>query len=39
MIPKKKFAGRCRLHIGNLPLDLQENELKEYAEGEKREFN
>jgi proline- and glutamine-rich splicing factor len=32
-IPKKKFTGRCRLYIGNLPLDLQENELKEYTEG------
>lgn len=28
-IPKKKFTGRCRLFIGNIPPDLKEAELKE----------
>lgn len=28
-LPKKKFTGRCRLFVGNLPNDLKEAELKE----------
>ncbi|KHN77079.1 Paraspeckle component 1 [Toxocara canis] len=28
-LPKKKFTGRCRLFVGNLPNDLKEDELKE----------
>ncbi|EJW84417.1 hypothetical protein WUBG_04674 [Wuchereria bancrofti] len=28
-LPKKKFTGRCRLFVGNLPNDLKEQELKE----------
>lgn len=28
-LPKKKFTGRCRLFVGNLPNDLKEEELKE----------
>lgn len=28
-LPKKKFTGRCRLFVGNLPMDLKEEELKE----------
>lgn len=28
-IPKKKFSGRCRLFVGNLPNDLKEPALKE----------
>ncbi|CAD5230434.1 unnamed protein product [Bursaphelenchus xylophilus] len=27
-IPRKKFTGRCRLFVGNLPNDLKEEELK-----------
>lgn len=27
--PKKKFTNRCRLFIGNLPMDLKESELKD----------
>lgn len=28
-IPKKKFTGRCRLFVGNLPNEVKEAELKE----------
>ncbi|CAJ0942988.1 unnamed protein product, partial [Mesorhabditis belari] len=28
-VPKKKFTGRCRLFIGNLPNDMKEEELKQ----------
>ena len=28
-MPEKKFTGRCRLFVGNLPLDLSETEFKE----------
>lgn len=28
-IPKKKFTGRCRLFVGNLPNEVKESELKE----------
>ena len=28
-VPKKKFTQRCRLFVGNLPIDLKESELKE----------
>uniref|UniRef100_A0A914XMI8 RRM domain-containing protein n=1 Tax=Plectus sambesii TaxID=2011161 RepID=A0A914XMI8_9BILA len=27
-LPKKKFTGRCRLFVGNLPMDVKEAELK-----------
>lgn len=27
-IPRKKFTGRCRLFVGNLPNDLKDEELK-----------
>ncbi|CAD5225925.1 unnamed protein product [Bursaphelenchus okinawaensis] len=27
-IPKKKFTGRCRLFVGNLPNEMKEDELK-----------
>ncbi|CAI4230776.1 unnamed protein product [Auanema sp. JU1783] len=27
-IPKKKFTGRCRLFVGNLPNEVSEDELK-----------
>ncbi|PAV83282.1 hypothetical protein WR25_19826 [Diploscapter pachys] len=28
-LPKKKFTGRCRLFVGNLPNEVKEAELKE----------
>ncbi|UMM22234.1 hypothetical protein L5515_003552 [Caenorhabditis briggsae] len=28
-VPKKKFTGRCRLFVGNLPNEVKEAELKE----------
>lgn len=28
-LPKKKFTGRCRLFVGNLPHEVKEAELKE----------
>ncbi|GMS89353.1 hypothetical protein PENTCL1PPCAC_11528, partial [Pristionchus entomophagus] len=28
-LPKKKFTGRCRLFVGNLPNEVKEQELKE----------
>ena len=28
-VPKKKFTGRCRLFVGNLPNEVKETELKE----------
>lgn len=28
-IPRKKFTGRCRLYVGNLPSDIKEDELKD----------
>uniref|UniRef100_A0A914HFF7 RRM domain-containing protein n=1 Tax=Globodera rostochiensis TaxID=31243 RepID=A0A914HFF7_GLORO len=28
-IPRKKFTGRCRLFVGNLPIEVKEAELKE----------
>ncbi|ETN73135.1 hypothetical protein NECAME_13627 [Necator americanus] len=28
-LPKKKFTGRCRLFVGNLPNEVKESELKE----------
>lgn len=28
-LPKKKFTGRCRLFVGNLPNEVKEDELKE----------
>lgn len=27
-IPKKKFTGRCRLFVGNLPNEVKESELR-----------
>jgi proline- and glutamine-rich splicing factor len=28
-IPKKKFTGRCRLFVGNLPNEITEEEFRE----------